>query len=188
MARIDVDDPRVIHALLDGLVEDGDSFDTATAAELIARVPITLKSSPFQFKSAWNGSTTQSGYAAGVGQSSIKEKEEKSVEIGTDRRWRIGGYKIEHEPGQLDIELMWADTKLDPTGSLCRLTYDPPSRRPLMLYLGEQRALKLGPPALQLWPLLQAMEAPGLTPPIGTPRKPLRPPRAGTPPSAPAPA
>ncbi|GAB4072889.1 hypothetical protein KHC28_08130 [Ancylobacter sonchi] len=145
MDRSNVDDRLVIHALLDDLVEDGTSFDTTKATQLIARVPITQKSSPFQFRSAWNSSTSQSGYAAGIGQSSIKEDEEKSVEIGADRRWRIGGYKIEHEPGQLDIELMWADTKRDPTGSLCRLTYDPPSGRPSMLYLGEQRGLKLGP-------------------------------------------
>ncbi|GLK83222.1 hypothetical protein GCM10017653_12910 [Ancylobacter defluvii] len=84
---------------------DGDTFDAAQAGQLIARAPITPKSSPLQFKGSWTGSS-ESGTAAGVGQSYIGDEEQKSIGFGTDRRWRVGGYKIEHEPGTMEIELM----------------------------------------------------------------------------------
>lgn len=39
-----------------------------------------------QFKGRWTGSSSHSGTAAGVGQSDIKDEEQKSVGFGTDRR------------------------------------------------------------------------------------------------------
>ena len=46
MSNIAMNDHLALHALVDALVRDGDTFDAAQAGQLIARVPITPKSSP----------------------------------------------------------------------------------------------------------------------------------------------
>lgn len=145
MNTITIGDRLTLNALIDRLVANGDTFSADDAAELIAKLPFSPRSSSFQMKALWTGGSKQSGYAAGHGSATIKEDEEKSFGVGQDGRWRIGGYHLEHVSGMIEITLMWADTMEDATGKVCRLTYDPPSNRPLAMSLARDLSFSIGP-------------------------------------------
>lgn len=145
MNTISIGDRLTLHALVERLTADGDTFSAVDAEELIAKLPLSPRSSAFQMKALWTGSSSQTGYAAGRGTTTIKEDEEKSFTVGRDGRWRIGGYDIEHAPGVIEISLMWADTLEDATGKVCRLTYDPASKHPLAMSLARQLSFSIGP-------------------------------------------
>ncbi|QFR34015.1 hypothetical protein [Ancylobacter sp. TS-1] len=145
MVRISLEDRLAINALVDALVADGDRFDTAQAVELITKLPVSPRSSPFGFSARVSGEGTSQGYAAGIGNTSVTSDETKTFTAGSDRRWRIGGYAIEHKPGLIEISLLWEDTLEDRTGKACRLTYDPASRQPIAMLLARELSVSIGP-------------------------------------------
>lgn len=145
MADIPMQTRLTLNALLDRLVADGDVFDRADAQELINLLPLSPRSSPFQFLLSWTGSSTRRGAAPGHGDVSIKDEEDKSFALGRDRRWRIGGYKVGHEPGAIEIARMWDDTRIGVDEKICRLIYDYGSRLPQAMELSRERPFALGP-------------------------------------------
>lgn len=145
MGTIAINDRLVIHALIDGLVADGPTFDARAAEDLISRLPFSSRSSALQIMGSWRGSDTTTGHAAGVGNASVTDETDKAISVGTDGRWRIGGYKIDHSPGTIEIALMWEDTFEDASGKVCQLTYDPVTKRPLAMLLARDLSFAIGP-------------------------------------------
>lgn len=145
MVRISLEDRLAINSLVDTLVADGDRFDAGQASQLIAKLPLSPRSSPFGFTAKVSGEGTSQGYAAGIGDTSVAGEETKTFTAGTDRRWRIGGYKLEHKPGLIEISLLWEDTFEESTGKVCRLTYEPTSRKPVGMFLARDLSVSIGP-------------------------------------------
>jgi hypothetical protein len=56
---------------------------------------------------------------------------------------RIGGYVVMHTPGSIYIELMWAETKMDQSGSSCLLDYDIASKEPEEMRIAAQKSLSV---------------------------------------------
>jgi len=114
------------HALIDQLVQDGDTFSRETAARLIALVPVQSKKA-LPISIGVSGTTVgpeTKGHAAGVGDVSLKGDEKTfSAETSGDVPWRLGGYKVVHRPGKLTIERMMSVVPGQP-GRTCEVLYD----------------------------------------------------------------
>lgn len=151
MHDISVERRLEINAVIDRLVADGNTFDAADAEELISKLPLSARSSLFQIDGRWQGTSSQQGYAAGHGQATIEDEEEKSLRVGKDRRWRIGGYQIDHVPGMIEISLLWVDTLDDASGKVCRLTYERASKRPVAMYLARDLSFSIGRMQVTYW-------------------------------------
>lgn len=129
------------NAIIDRLVADGETFDQDDARRLIELVPVHRRPYRFSFSGLFRSpSSSATGQAAGVGDVKVDEEaSEKSFSVNAPRQHRIGGYVVTHEPGEIEIGLMWADTREDATGERCCLYYDLGSGAPRELRLCEQR-------------------------------------------------
>ena len=67
----------------------------------------------------------------------------KDFALNAPATHRIGGYVVTHTPGQIAIELMWSDTKIEQTGQSCLLTYDTNTGEPEAMLLSKQATLAL---------------------------------------------
>ena len=114
------------NALIDELVQDGDTFSRETAARLIALVPVQAKAAPpiaLGVSGEIGGRETR-GHAAGVGDVTVEgERKTFSAETSGDEPWRLGGFKLVHRPGRMAIErvVMAVPGK---QGRKCALIYD----------------------------------------------------------------
>jgi hypothetical protein len=145
MAQImNVDARLEANAILDQLVADGATFCRDDARRLIELIPIA-RSSRFSFRGKLTGrGPGLKGRAAGIGDVKVTgEEQEKNFALNAPISHRIGGYVITHTPGQIAIELMWSDTKIDQTGQSCLLTYDTNTREPEAMLLSKQLTLTL---------------------------------------------
>lgn len=140
-----------LNALLDRLVADGDSFSRADAEALISQLPLSRKPSVVQVSGRWRGTTRHDGYAAGHGRVTLDDTRERSLELGQDNCWRIGGYKVEHRPGIIEIALMWSDTMEVADGQVCRLMYDRRSGQPSAMYLARDLSFSMGALHVTYW-------------------------------------
>ena len=114
------------NAILDRLVSSGETFDRADAKRLIALIPAKRRRTRLSLigKVSKSGGNFN-GHAAGVGDVNLKEADkEKKASLNELPEHRIGGYVVTHEPGSIEIKLMWADTYEDQSGKACELTYD----------------------------------------------------------------
>jgi hypothetical protein len=132
------------HAILDRLVADRATFCRADARRLIELIPAT-RGPRFSFQGKITGrGPTLKGRAAGIGDVKLEgEEQEKNLELNTPTSYRIGGYVVTHTRGQITIELMWSDTKIDQTGQSCLLTYDTNTGEPDAMLLSKQATLNL---------------------------------------------
>ncbi|MBO1909661.1 hypothetical protein J4G37_33285 [Microvirga sp. 3-52] len=84
------------------------------------------------------------GHSPGLGDVELKEEaKEKKFTLNVPASHKIGGYVVTHTPGSINIELMWAETKMDQTGLSCLLVYDGASKEPKELRIAAQRSLSL---------------------------------------------
>jgi hypothetical protein len=101
--------------------------------------------SRFAFKGIFKGpSSNIRGHAAGHGDVELKgETKEKTITLNVPASHRIGGYVVMHTPGSIYIELMWAETKMDQSGSSCLLDYDIASKEPEEMRIAAQKSLSV---------------------------------------------
>lgn len=143
-----------INAAIERLLADGAAFDPGDAGLLIEKVPLSRKRNEISFR--YEDHTPDKGvegFASGLGNVRIDAGKPRVKEIGLlPDVIRVGGYKILHRPGKLQVELMWADTNIDlATGTKqdrsVILLYDRLSKRPRVLTRAVSRPLRL-----VLWP------------------------------------
>ncbi|SHO65792.1 hypothetical protein SAMN02745172_02439 [Pseudoxanthobacter soli DSM 19599] len=139
-----------INAMIDTLVSDESTFPAATAADLIRLLPLSRKSSMLQVEAQWSGDNSSARGVTASGPSSIDSTEDREIRIGADNRDRIGGYRIEHSPGRIDIALMWDDIgpERKPTA---RLEYDRRTRSPIRMLLSKDYHFRFGMAKLTYW-------------------------------------
>ena len=132
------------HALLDRLVQDGETFAREDARRLIALIPVSPRRR-LSFTGLFQGrGPGQRGQAAGIGDVEVDgEGREKQVSWNAPSVHRIGGYGATHTPGQIAIELMWAETREEQSGQSCLLLYDPVTGEPRAMQIAVQRTLTL---------------------------------------------
>jgi hypothetical protein len=132
------------NAILDRLVADGPTFSRNDARCLIELIPVAPRSR-FAFKGIFKGpSSNIRGHAAGHGDVELKgETKEKTITLNVPASHRIGGYVVMHTPGSIYIELMWAETKMDQSGSSCLLDYDIVSKEPGEMRIAAQKSLSV---------------------------------------------
>ena len=146
MSRSDLDVAArlEVHAILDRLVQEGETFARDDALRLIGLIPVTPRrrfSFTGVFKSRGPGFR---GQAAGIGDVEVDgEEREKQVSWNAPSVHRIGGYGVTHTPGQIAIELMWAETREEKSGQSCLLLYDPATGEPQAMQIAVQRTLTL---------------------------------------------
>ncbi|MEZ0171134.1 hypothetical protein [Microvirga sp. TS319] len=130
------------NSLIDRLVADGETFPAEAARRLIDLIPIT-RPARFSFMGRFSGRGPDvKGHAAGIGDVKIEgDRTEKRLTLNTPQTHKIGGYTVTHTPGQIIIELMWAETKPDQTGQSCTLEYDPATRQPKAMQIAAQKSL-----------------------------------------------
>jgi hypothetical protein len=132
------------HSLLDRLTVDGTTFSREDAKRLIALIPVAPRRR-LSFTGLFQGrGPGLRGRAAGVGDVELdKEGREKRVAWNAAPVHRIGGYLVTHTPGQVVIELMWAETREEQSGQSCLLLYDPATGEPQAMQIAIQRTLTL---------------------------------------------
>jgi hypothetical protein len=146
MSRRDLDVAARLeaHAILDRVVQEGETFAHDDAMRLIGLIPVALRrrfSFAGVFKSRGPGLR---GRAAGIGYVEVDgEGREKQVSWNAPSVHRIGGYGVTHTPGQIAIELMWAETREEQSGQSCLLLYDPATGEPQAMQIAVQRTLTL---------------------------------------------
>lgn len=132
------------NSILDRLVADGATFHRDDARHLMDLIPVA-QSSRFSFrgKILVRGPGLE-GRAAGIGDVKVEgQTHEKDFALNAPATHRIGGYVVTHTPGQIAIELMWSDTKIEQAGQSCLLTYDTTTREPEAMLLSKQATLTL---------------------------------------------
>jgi hypothetical protein len=132
------------HALLDRLVQDGETFVRDDAVRLIALIPVSPRRR-FSFTGVFQSpGPGLRGRAAGIGDVEVDgEGRKKQVSWNAPSVHRIGGYVVTHTPGQIAIELMWAETREEQSGQSCLLLYDPATGEPQAMQIAVQRTLTL---------------------------------------------
>lgn len=134
-------------ALVEQLAGEGETFPDAAARELIALVPVWRGiPAPVQIDGLWRESgAAVEGVAAGVGRVTAPGADEaRRWSLGAPPTWRCGLYKLQHRPGRLGIEMLFADTFEDQTGRAMELRYDRRTGRPRALRLQVESAVALG--------------------------------------------
>jgi hypothetical protein len=134
-------------ALVEQLAAEGPTFPEAAARELIALVPVWRGvPAPVQIDGLWRGSgAAAEGVAAGVGPVAAPGGDEtRRWSLGAPPTWRCGLYKLQHRPGRLGIEMLFAETFEDQTGRALELRYDRRTGRPRALRLQVESAVELG--------------------------------------------
>ena len=141
---MDVDARLEANAILDRLVADSATFYRDDARRLIDFIPVA-RNSRFSFRGKILGrGPGLKGRAAGIGDVRVEgQTREKDFALNAPAIHRIGGYVVTHTPGQIAIEIMWSDTKIDQTGQSCLLTYDTSTREPEAILLSKQVTLTL---------------------------------------------
>lgn len=143
MTEIPISDRYEINAIVERLVGDESNFAIEDARNLIRLTPPT-KRAWIEASLSWTGrSSRTSGYSPGVGNVDQKGDEQtKTVKFG-EAAHRIGGYKIKHQPGHIDIALMWAETNPFDDDQRARLRYDTATREPIDLQISVTTNLKV---------------------------------------------
>lgn len=141
---MDIDARLEANAILDRLVADGATFCRDDARRLIDLIPVA-RSSRFSFRGTILGRGPDlKGQAAGLGDVRVEgEAHEKDFALNAPATHRIGGYVVTHTPGQIAIELMWSDTKIEQTGQSCLVTYCTNTGEPEAMLLSKQATLTL---------------------------------------------
>jgi len=130
------------NSLIDRLVADGDTFPAEAARRLIDLIPVAPRARVSFMGRFLGQGPDMKGHAAGIGNVKLQgDRTEKSVTLNTPQAHKIGGYTVTHTPGQITIELMWAETKPDQTGQSCTLEYDPATRHPEAMRIAAQKTL-----------------------------------------------
>jgi hypothetical protein len=143
-AELDVAARLEAHALLDRLVQEDGTFARDDAVRLIGLIPVAPRRR-FSFSGVFKSRGPDlRGRAAGTGDVEVDgEGREKQVSWNAPATHRISGYGVTHTPGQIAIELMWAETREEQSGQSCLLLYDPVTREPQAMQIAVQRTLTL---------------------------------------------
>lgn len=132
------------NAIIERLTDSSATFDPSDAERLITIIEATA-SSPLRLSlfGHWT-SRGPKGHAAGLGDVGLDD-ESKKVEkhFGEPPTYAVGGYRVMHSPGSLQITMMWDDSEVDSTGRRCLLRYDPSTKSPISLDVAVQRTLTL---------------------------------------------
>jgi hypothetical protein len=129
------------NAIIEEITSSKDEFFNAERArELIGLIPVQrVPFFTFEFNSVSHLKGSE-GYSPGVGNIPFDgEANRKHVAWNGIKVERIGGYKLEHTPGELEISLMWVDSVENKTGYKCRLNYNEASKEPTQLKLFSQK-------------------------------------------------
>lgn len=134
-----------INSLIEKLSQDGDRFPADTAKELIRAIPLTTKLIAMRasLKHTRPGTSFQGATNNGASASAESDPEEITHSIGNDGRLIVGGYRIEHDAGRLDVYKMW-DNPLEDNNCM-RLVYDEKSGAPLRIMLSSPKSFTIGP-------------------------------------------
>jgi hypothetical protein len=120
------------------------TFSSEDATRLISLIPVSRKplfSTIGRFKGP--GARVE-GYAPGVGRAVLNgDGDERQVSLNTGVTYLVGGYRVSHAPGEVSIELMWAESRIDQTGQSCLLHYNRATKVPRRILIAEQRAVTL---------------------------------------------
>lgn len=132
------------NAILDRLVANGSTFPRNDARRLIELIPVTPPSG-LSFQGIFKGpGSSVRGHTPGSGDVDLKEEaKEKTITLNVPDSHKIGGYVVTHTLGSSNIELMWAETKIDQSGLSCLLVYDPRTQEPEELRIAAQKLLSL---------------------------------------------
>jgi hypothetical protein len=135
------------NAILDRLLdEEGPAtFSVADAQRLIVLLPVTGRNW-FGIEANWrsSGSATSGLAAGGLGEVSADDVREGSFKLGPGNELRIGGYKLHHWPGTIEIDHLWGDTREIEDQRQAVLRYKRPAT-PIVLELLVPKCFRLGP-------------------------------------------
>jgi hypothetical protein len=142
--KLDLNARLEAHAILDRLVADGPTFSIGDARRLIDLIPVS-PSSRISFTGVFNSrGPGVKGHAAGIGDFHLEgEAKQKTFNLNVPISHKIGGYLVTHTPGNLDIELMWAETRADRTAQSCSLVYDISTKEPEEMRIAVQKSVTM---------------------------------------------
>ncbi len=146
---MDTDAKFRANALIHKITSSKDAFfDAVAAKKLVATIPVT-HGSPISFeRSIEESSSDVKGYSPGFGQISIDGRSRRTEwSSNAEDIQRVGGYKIEHKPGVMSIEELWAGTYEDQSGTKCVLYYDKKTKEPLNLKLLKMHSFSFSYPS-----------------------------------------
>lgn len=135
-----------VNALLERLLDnDVPSFDVETAQRLISLIPCEKKRSWFNISGLIQGGVAQTQaqpQPAGIGgkRNLSDDTETREFDFSGHTLWRVGGYKLVHEPELMTITLMLDVNPLE--REECYLVYDHPNQ-PKALFLAQPRDYQL---------------------------------------------
>ncbi|MEW6640975.1 MAG: hypothetical protein AB1586_10760 [Pseudomonadota bacterium] len=133
-----------VNSVVERLAADSEFFDPQDAKDLIRLIPIQ-RARWFGGGLGWSSTgNSSSGVAAGVGDVSVDDGKSKGY-IGTDEGGhRIGGYRILHTPGLVEVSLMWSETS-EKDGQVFQVHYNQLTKQPEHMDISYQATLSLGP-------------------------------------------
>ncbi len=124
------------NALIESITDSKTAFfEAAEASRLMALLPVTPAKSGFSLSLPWI-SNIFNAYSPGIGNVGLKDdKKNKEFKFNQPVVYRVGGYNVIHNTGEMLIEHMWAHTREDATGQSCLLSYDEATKAPEKLEL-----------------------------------------------------
>lgn len=127
-----VNDRMRANAIVEELTEFSTAFFNAAAArELIALIPVKKHNGITIIFSTSSKNDRGSAYSPGVGNIPLGEEDTKrDITINEQKKWRVGGYKVSHTPGCVEIREFWADTKEMENRRACMLIYNKKTGEP----------------------------------------------------------
>ena len=140
---MNLNDRMEANAIIERMTDGSPHFAEADAHRLMELIPVS-RGSRFQLRiSRMKSSSSQEGYAAGIGNVSVKDdkRERADTVIGGEPVWRCGVYQASHSPGHLSIRKMMPGALGDHEAEL---RYGWRNGGKLTLHCNEPLALKLG--------------------------------------------
>lgn len=135
-----------INALIEDITDpSATTFDPEKARRLVALIP-AQKQPLFSLSHRYNRKASDTtGYVPGIGTMTFGGgKSPVTIQYGPPVVQRIGGYKITHSPGSMNIALLWADTQQDQTGQSCVLRYRVRNGKPIVLKAAQSMGFRVG--------------------------------------------
>lgn len=132
------------HSLIKAITEEDDhTFDAAKARRLVELLPVThIPSLNVTFQNEARGKTR--AYVPGVGNVEAEQSSSQRTRTTAENgMMRIGGYKVWHELGRVQIAHMDYEFGHDLTGNVCQLEYHSVSKDPRALKLARQTTIPI---------------------------------------------
>lgn len=123
---------------------DRSTFFFEDAAHRSALIPVSRKSL-FSLTGRFKGPGARlEGHVPDIGRAAFHESgEEQHSSLNADVSYLIGVYRVSHAPGQIDVQLMWAETRIDRTGHSCLLRHTRATKIPRQMLTAQRHALTI---------------------------------------------